>query len=301
MPWLEAPARANGILRALNDCAVLRYSHFARAALALLGFGSSACGNVATEVRPSPGPARAEFASVTGQLLDEEDEAGPADGAAPPGLPAIHASSAGPFQVGSWYSNPRSERVDDAYALDGVGRFLRAPGTPLSCAPLGLVSYSGTSIRYRGAAVVNPAFRTRLARFEQVVREAALSTYGRAPLRIRHRGAFACRSQRNQPHWLSEHALGNAIDVSGFDFGPSAAADAPTALDVPRTAFRVSIPLHWENERDPISARHAQFLRAVVTGLLARGDVFRGVIGPRYPGHSDHFHFDMAPRNYVRL
>jgi hypothetical protein len=34
---------------------------------------------------------------------------------------------------------------------------------------------------------------------------------------------------------------------------------------------------------------------------LERKDVFKGMNGPADPSHADHFHFDVAPRRYVRL
>jgi hypothetical protein len=185
------------------------------------------------------------------------------------------------------------------YALDDVSRLLRSSSGP-GCSTKGLLSYFGTELHFGGVAVVNPAFRQRLQRFEQTVNDVALATYGRRPLLIRHRGAFACRSRRGQPALLSEHALGNAIDVSGFDFGPATGADS-APLGTPPLAFSVSVAHHWQNEQGDESQRHARFLRSVVARLLARGDVFRGIITPADASHTDHFHFDMAPRNHVRL
>ena len=232
---------------------------------------------------------------VTGGIFDEEAE----DNRAP--LARVSSGVAFPADAELELASTANAQPDEGYALDGVTRFLRPALAAPSCSPVGLVSYFGTSVQYRGVVVVSPAFRLRLSRFERVVQDVALATYGRAPLRIRHRGAYACRSRRNQPHWLSEHALGNAIDVSGFDFGPRGPGDSHLAPDVPTTAFSVSVSRHWQSENDSVSARHALFLRSLLARLLARQDVFRGVIGPEYPGHSDHFHFDMAPHRYLRL
>src|SRR5690242_5843977 len=109
----------------------------------------------------------------------------------------------------------------DAYALDAVERFIEwsGRGKPrVECARGAMVAYSGTSVRYAGPVLVDPAFRERLARFEEVVRGVAITAYGRAPRVVRHYGAFSCRTSRRRPGRVSEHALGNAIDVVGFDF-----------------------------------------------------------------------------------
>jgi hypothetical protein len=232
---------------------------------------------------------------VSGGLFDEEPEG---DATLSANFRARAASS---VNAELELASTANAQANEGYALDGVTRFLRPTLTSPSCSPVGLVPYFGTSVQYWGVAVVSPAFRSRLLRFERIVRDVALATYGRAPLRIRHRGAYACRSRRNQPRWLSEHALGNAIDVSGFDFGPPGPSDPRIAPDVPTTAFRVSVARDWQNESDPISARHALFLRSLLARLLARNDVFRGVIGPEHEGHFDHFHFDMAPHRYLSL
>src|SRR5688572_16865844 len=71
----------------------------------------------------------------------------------------------------------------DPYDLDSVERFLEE-GQRLECDARALVRYSGTTLRYRGAVYVNPAFRERLARFESVVSEVALEVYGRPPQRL---------------------------------------------------------------------------------------------------------------------
>ena len=73
---------------------------------------------------------------------------------------------------------------------------------------------------YHSTVTVHPAFRERLRRFEVVVHSVAMEIYGRAPRKIVHMGTFNCRRIRRFPHLISEHGLGNAIDVAGFDFGP---------------------------------------------------------------------------------
>ena len=196
-----------------------------------------------------------------------------------------------------------SERArEGAYELDGVSRFLSRSDPRRSCSGHDLLSYPGTQIRFGGTTVVNAAFRERLERFEDVVSDVALATYGRRPLLIRHRGAFACRSRRGQPSWLSEHALGNAIDVSGFEFGPASTSDEAAPPGTPLTAFGVSVARDWRPEGGASAdQRRARFLHSLVARLVARGDVFRGIITPADSAHANHFHFDMAQRSHARL
>ncbi|MFO7178723.1 MAG: extensin family protein [Pseudomonadota bacterium] len=190
----------------------------------------------------------------------------------------------------------------DAYDLDVIERFVRRADGKIPCVRRGLVRYTGTTLQYRGAILVNEAFLERLARFEEVVANVAEETYGRRPLWIRHYGAYSCRTSRNRAHRLSEHALGNALDVVGFDFGPADdAATLPEGLPERLSrAFQVRVLRHWGAEKG-VAAIHARFLRTITERLINRGDVFRGMIGPGHRDHADHFHFDMSPWRYIRL
>jgi hypothetical protein len=189
----------------------------------------------------------------------------------------------------------------DAYALDDVERFIET-GTPISCHPEALVVHRGELLPYQGSVQVNPAFRERLVRFEALVVDVAREVYGRSPLRLRHVGGYSCRPTRNRTARLSEHALGNAIDVIGFDFGrakprETLAEGLPSVL---RGPFQVRIERHWSAAGDsPVAGAHERFLRELAARLSDRSDVFRGMIGPSRSDHSDHFHFDMSPWRYV--
>jgi hypothetical protein len=247
---------------------------------------------------PAAAPTSGDSAGwIEGALAEEEwievdaEDAAMAENTAISGWPLGVTASTSP-------QTPAPPGSSPPYALDGVSRLLASSSA--GCSTKDLLSYFGTELRFGGVVVVNPAFRQRLQRFEEIVNDAAVATYGRRPLLIRHRGAFACRSRRGQPALLSEHALGNAIDVSGFDFGPATGGDSVPA-GTPPVAFSVSVAHHWQNDQGEESQRHPRFLRSVVARLLARGDVFRGIITPADAAHTDHFHFDMAPRNHVRL
>jgi hypothetical protein len=190
----------------------------------------------------------------------------------------------------------------DAYPLDTFDRSLDV-GEKIVCDAHTLIAYKGRSLRYRGTVWVHPAFRDRLERFEQLVREVAQEIYGRVPHRLDHLGAYNCRSTRHHVGRLSEHALGNALDVAGFEFGPAPqqglSSPLPKAL---RGAFRVRISEHWSPRDDgPVAALHARFLHELTTRCEQRSDVFRVLIGPNQRDHADHLHFDMSPWHYVNL
>jgi hypothetical protein len=192
----------------------------------------------------------------------------------------------------------------DAYALDEVARRLE-PGKPVICDQKGMVQYKGTTLRYAGPVLIDPAFEERLKRFELVAAEAAREVYGREPRLIRHYGAFSCRSTRNRKYRVSEHALGNALDLVGFDFGPATKAQ-PLGQGMPkqlRWAFQVRVARHWRPSAasGEAGALHARFLATLTERLRARDDIFRSMFGPGHGGHDDHLHLDAAPWRYVDL
>lgn len=187
----------------------------------------------------------------------------------------------------------------DEYVLDDITRRLE-PKTRVSCDPSGFDTYKGTSVAFAGGVLVNPAFVDRLIRFEAIVNEVALEVYGRTPHRLLHAGAYSCRSSRNRATRLSEHALGNALDVVGFSFAGVAKAERAATPPMIRAGFRVTVAQHWNAERSELGRLHRTFLRRLADRVV-EADVFRVALGPSHPGHADHLHFDMSPWNYVHL
>lgn len=208
----------------------------------------------------------------------------------------------------------------EPYALDDLPRVVDVDG-PMRCPEVPLVAHAGQAVRWKSTLKVHPAFSARLAEFERVVAETAIRIYGRAPARIAHLGSYNCRRIRRYPDLLSEHGLGNAIDVSAFEFpalsraqarrpggaGLPAGAEAK-ANDLPkslRRAFSVSVLDHWDGPEDATSlhprALHRRFLRELAAALEQRPEIFRVMLGPAYPGHDNHFHFDCAPYRLVVL
>jgi hypothetical protein len=183
-----------------------------------------------------------------------------------------------------------------SYALDVIPR-VAGP-----CPKVPVVVYRGEVLDYAAPIWIHPDFQPKLLQLETIAREVATEVYGRAPTRIVHLGGYACRAMRSYSGWLSEHALGNAIDVEGFDF-PALAKGSTLPPGVDRSlknGFEVRVLRHW-GKTQGVSALHARFLRTLALRLIARRDGFRVLLGPGYPGHQNHFHFDMAPYRRIEI
>lgn len=185
------------------------------------------------------------------------------------------------------------------YELDSVERLAERPGRP-DCDTEFLVRYRGDKIQYARPARVHRAFVPRLSRFEALVTEMAIEHYGRAPRRLRHRGAFNCRIARGRRARISEHAFGNALDLQGFEF-PALRRDEHVPENMPqrmRRGFNLTVLEHWTPRRAR-DAYHAEFLHRLTDALRVRPDIFRGIVGPPRPRHRDHLHLDASPWRYA--
>jgi hypothetical protein len=186
--------------------------------------------------------------------------------------------------------------AESAYPLDELPRTMPATG-PAVCPTLPMVVYHGTRFHYAHPARVHPAFAERLRKYEDVVVEVAREQFGRAPASMSHAGTYSCRRINHYPTLLSEHGLGNGIDVVGFSF-PRLPRGQRTDLPAPlRRAFSVTLA-DWQAQ--PQNPR-AKFLDALARRLIGRHDIFRVLLGPAYPGHKGHFHFDVAPYRLVSI
>lgn len=107
----------------------------------------------------------------------------------------------------------------------------------------------------------------------QVVQTAAFAEFDQAVVGIDHYGSYSCRRIYGQPEGpVSEHAMANALDVSGFRL-----ADGTV----------VSVQTDW-NDPGP----KGRFLRRVRDGACK---VFLTVLSPDYNAeHANHFHLDMG-------
>ena len=105
------------------------------------------------------------------------------------------------------------------------------------------------------------------------VNPAARQYLGSEVVRIETMGTYNCRNiNGGRSGTLSQHAFGNAVDVSAF---------------VLKDGRRVSVLGGWQGDK-----LEQQFLRRLHQSACKR---FGTVLGPDYNGaHANHFHFDMA-------
>ncbi len=108
---------------------------------------------------------------------------------------------------------------------------------------------------------------------KHAVRPAARQYLGSDVVRIDTMGTYSCRKVvGNRSNRLSEHAYGNAVDVSAF---------------VLADGRRVSVLDGWNGKPD-----ERAFLRRLHQSACKR---FGTVLGPDYnAAHANHFHFDMG-------
>jgi hypothetical protein len=108
---------------------------------------------------------------------------------------------------------------------------------------------------------------------QHAARPAAKQYLGSDLVRIETMGTYSCRNVNGgRSGKLSQHAFGNAVDVSAF---------------VLKDGRRVSVLGGWRGNKS-----EQEFLRRLHQSACKR---FGTVLGPDYNGaHANHFHFDMA-------
>src|SRR5579863_5981433 len=109
---------------------------------------------------------------------------------------------------------------------------------------------------------------------DQVVQPAALKRFGVAVTELDVFGAYSCRTVDNLAgQRLSEHAFGNAVDVSGFGLA---------------NGRKIVIVRDWKRA----DTQEAAFLREAQGGACG---LFTTVLAPGAdPFHYNHFHLDLA-------
>jgi hypothetical protein len=106
-----------------------------------------------------------------------------------------------------------------------------------------------------------------------IVQPMAMRHLGRRVVRVEHLGSYNCRRIAGSASY-SEHARGNAIDISAF---------------VLSDGRRVVLKQDWD-----ASDGRSAFLKGVRDGSCT---LFATVLSPDYnAAHADHFHFDQADR-----
>jgi hypothetical protein len=144
---------------------------------------------------------------------------------------------------------------------------------PNGCRLADAVRMTRSTVALDQPVQLNCAAAMHLLRLEdQVLQPAAQRHFGQRLVRVRHFGGYSCRARAGDARRLSEHALGNAIDIAGFDL-----ADGT----------QITVARHW-GEAGPRGA----FLRDVARGACT---VFHLVLTPRTDRlHRSHFHLDIG-------
>lgn len=144
---------------------------------------------------------------------------------------------------------------------------------PNGCRLADAVRMTRSSVALDQPVQFNCATALHLLRFEtDVLQPAAQRHFGKQLTRVRHFGGYACRARADNARRLSEHALGNAIDIAGFDL-----ADGT----------QITVARHW-GEAGPRGA----FLQDVARGACS---IFHLVLTPRTDAqHRSHFHLDIG-------
>lgn len=110
-----------------------------------------------------------------------------------------------------------------------------------------------------------------------MVRPAAVEIFDSPVARIETYGSFSCRNIAGTRR-LSQHAFGNALDVSGFRLEDGRLID---------------VEAHWGQR-----GKEGKFLKRVHEGACG---IFSVTLGPEYnAAHADHFHMDMGPGGICR-
>lgn len=218
-----------------------------------------------------------------------------------------------PFAVLSACSPAAWNRVaGDSYELDDVSRQAPAADQPAPCRPELLRFHRGEGPRWEPPLTLAAPFQERVARFEALAAEVGKRVYGRAPTRVLNAGAYACRAVEHRQQRLSEHALGNAVDVTGFRFpalaptSKSSPGTAPVPLALPRPlerAFTITVARDYPEStatEDAVALKHRDFFEQLAAALR-QAAIFRGMLGPADPRHRTHLHLDMGPWSYEAL
>lgn len=148
-----------------------------------------------------------------------------------------------------------------------------AQSDPAGCSipyPLEIKSL-GKDIGLQPDAEMNCAMAEAAARFaKDVIAPTAQKVFSTPLKSISHASAYVCRP-RAGTRKLSEHAFGNALDISSF-----------TLSDGTTVAVELNPP-----------EKNGRFVSEV---RRAACGPFKTVLGPGDPDHSEHLHFDLAPR-----
>ncbi len=148
------------------------------------------------------------------------------------------------------------------------------PAAANGCGIDNAVRVEQSAIAWNRPAEMSCTLAARLDSFERdAVQPAAQRYFGRPVVLIRHFGAYSCRGENGGHKRLSQHALGNAIDIGSFELGDGT---------------RIDVESDWR-ARGP----RRDFLRDIAKRACG---YFNVVLTPASDAlHHNHFHLDVGP------
>jgi hypothetical protein len=149
-----------------------------------------------------------------------------------------------------------------------------APVAANGCGIDNAVRVQQSAIAWNRPAEMSCTLASRLDSFERdAIQPAAQRYFGRPVVLIHHLGAYSCRGENGGHRRLSQHALGNAIDIGSFELGDGT---------------RIDVDSDWR-ARGP----RRDFLRDIAKRACA---YFNVVLTPASDAlHHNHFHLDVGP------
>ena len=176
--------------------------------------------------------------------------------------------------------NPAFQSADARICLSGLKaksvRFAALPNQSFGggCRTIDTIKLMDVGVPSTNLGAMTCPLATGFAGWaKHAVLPASLEYLGSEVIRIETMGTYSCRNVNGgRTGKLSEHAFGNAVDVSAF---------------VLKDGRRVSVLGGWHGK-----AGEREFLRRLHQSACRR---FGTVLGPDYNNaHANHFHFDMA-------
>ena len=173
---------------------------------------------------------------------------------------------------------------------------LKPVGKPNGCgiaAPIKVTSVGKAHpVQIKPAATLNCKLTAALVRWvDKHLQPQAKAAFKEPVKRVRNASSYVCRRRNNSPNGkLSEHALGNAFDISAFTFA---------------SGKTVTVKAGWRRKGNGGSAADdianaivssaspaSRFLRGAHKGACKE---FSTILGPdANAAHHDHFHFDLG-------
>jgi hypothetical protein len=151
----------------------------------------------------------------------------------------------------------------------------------ITCGAPQVVMYRGSpeKIAYEPAVMLTCTMALALARFETIVQDEAMKTFGKRVVKIHHLGTYSCREMAAYPGWVSEHSYANAIDLASF------------ALEDGRT---IDVLKDFHPKSALATTDKGEFLRAIAQRAY-KEEIFSSVLTPFFNKfHASHFHVDLA-------